>query len=1063
MEPSPGARVRARGLDWDVIEVEPLGQQQRMRLRCASGDLAGLEWDLLSPAETVSVAQAELRPDHPGTLQSWRLYHAACLLDQLPGPAQLLATQPGRLTIEPYQLVPMLRALDMPRPRLLLADGVGLGKTIQAGLIAAELIARRQAHRILIVVPAGALLVQWDQELRSRFGLRFTRLASAADLREARNGMELGGNPFNSAAMCLTSLDFAKQEQVLEHLERAAWDLAIIDEAHHCADTGAAGDAILRRRLAEVVARRSDGLLLLSATPHDGHDPHFASLLALLDPSLLDGDGKPAGQAYRQHVVRRLKCHIIDPATGRSAFRERRIVPVRIDPAALSEPVRAFHRELSALVAPRLKRAAGDDRFSDALAFVSLLKRSVSTIAACMATLMVVAARLGEPASQDKASRDKAAGDKAAGDDMAARRERARALRAYRRRIQRFGVLEPGAEDDAARLEAEEIAAACPGVASIQALLALGAIARRHDPKLAALLTEIRLIRIAHPRANVLVYTEYADSQAEAIAALRAARGLAGDILAISGHNPDIERTRAAERFAADDALILVSTDSLAEGLNLHRRCHHLIHLDLPYNPNRLEQRNGRIDRYGQRHDPDIRYLYLGGTFEERLLLRLIAKYEKARHRLEVMPDTLGVTADTQDTEAALMAGFAEQPASLFPDDTPAIRTLDRAAEETHTAAYRELLREIDRAYHGFDQMAARHGWLADRGLNADTAQLSAADAARRAGSGLVGQIDLFAFTTAALGSSPGAARGAAPEGAARGGPAQEAAQGGVQRPGGPLPVPAEWAAGADSVAAREMAADRMPIGWDRDAGAAESFIGQVHPLVRRAVTHARRVADDHTDARVSAARGDAGAPFSVLLTFSAELRDATRSAFQQLLAVLVPATGATVEIAEPSGWLRLGAAERAVPPDGLWQRCFAGWVPARMPEATALAAASMARIATAFTAHRAATLSREEARLAGWLRVRADALCGAAIPVTADLFGSPSVQPAWRTDAPPADRLAAYAAEPAHPAPRRREANFALEHAAERLRALRQQAVLAAPILRPIGLLMLVPPNAES
>jgi len=88
-------------------------------------------------------------------------------------------------------------------------------------------------------------------------------------------------------------------------------------------------------------------------------------------------------------------------------------------------------------------------------------------------------------------------------------------------------------------------------------------------------------------------------------------------------------RPRAAERCAEEDGIILVSTDSLAEGLNLHQRCCHLIHLDLPYNPNRLEQRNGRIDRYGQRNDAEIRYLYLGGTFEERLLLRLIAKYEK--------------------------------------------------------------------------------------------------------------------------------------------------------------------------------------------------------------------------------------------------------------------------------------------------------------------------------------------------------------------------------------------------------------------------------------------------
>src|SRR6185312_1420025 len=114
---------------------------------------------------------------------------------------------------------------------------VGLGKTIQAGLIAAELIARRRAHRIIVVSPAGPLLTQWGQELRHRFGLRFIAIADAASLRTRRAALDLGSNPFSGTAFCLTSLDFAKQEHILEDLERASWDLAIIDEAHHCFGT----------------------------------------------------------------------------------------------------------------------------------------------------------------------------------------------------------------------------------------------------------------------------------------------------------------------------------------------------------------------------------------------------------------------------------------------------------------------------------------------------------------------------------------------------------------------------------------------------------------------------------------------------------------------------------------------------------------------------------------------------------------------------------------------------------------------------------------------------------
>src|SRR6202042_641305 len=178
--------------------------------------------------------------------------------------------------------------------------------------------------------PAGPLLVQWDQELRHRFGLRFAPVTDAASLQAQRRKLELGGNPFDAIALCLVSLDFVKQERVLEELERSTWDLAVIDEGNHCIGSPAAIDRAdtQRRRLAEVIARRCDGLLLLTATPHDGYDPHFASLIELLDPSLVDGRGGLIGAAYRRHVVRRLKSHIRGHATGAPLFRERRVVPV---------------------------------------------------------------------------------------------------------------------------------------------------------------------------------------------------------------------------------------------------------------------------------------------------------------------------------------------------------------------------------------------------------------------------------------------------------------------------------------------------------------------------------------------------------------------------------------------------------------------------------------------------------------------------------------------------------------------------------------------------------------
>ncbi|MEJ0015139.1 MAG: helicase-related protein [Acetobacteraceae bacterium] len=1029
MEFAAGGRVAVRGLAWDVVEVVPLGAQTLLRLRCAAGDLTGLEWDVLHPAETVALLRATMRPDHPGSLASWRLHHQACLLDQVLGAEDAFADEPGRVRIEPYQLVPLMRALELPRPRLLLADGVGLGKTIEAGLIICALITRRRAHRVLIVSPAGPLLMQWRQEMRQRFGLRFTAITDAASLHAERRRLELGGNPFDAVALCVTSMDFAKQERVLQELERSAWDLAIIDEAHHC--IGVAGidaEATQRRRLAEMVARQSDGLLLLTATPHDGHDAHFASLIELLDPSLVDGHGAVIGTAYRRHVVRRLKSHIRDPTTGAPLFRERRVLPVRI--AIASPSVRRFHEALAALVAPRLRRGAPER--ADALAFVSLLKRSVSTVAACVATLRVVAERYARPETE------------------ALRRERVRTLRAYRRRVLRFGVLDEAAESDVAELEADGMAAdlqceaphalaaltrtdATPG--ALDALIGLGEAAQDADPKLHALLREIAAIRAEVPGANVIIYTEYADSQAAAVRALRAA--VDGEVLAINGLDGEPERSRVADRFAECDGIVLVSTDSLAEGLNLQRRCWHLVHLDLPYNPNRLEQRNGRIDRYGQTHAPQVRYLYLAGTFEERLLLRLIAKYEKAREHLTFMPDTLAVTADQEAWSAGLVAGFAERQATLFDDEPSAIRGLDRVAEDSQAEAYRDLLREIDRAFDGFDRSAVRHGWLAPTG--------DAPVAVRPAGEG----IDLADFVAVALAAETGEAT--------------------VDRD--VLPLPADWLAGLDDLPGVDRDRGVLRLTRDRErlrdaAGHALAFLGRAHPVVRRAIARVLAAHPAGSDVRVAVARTNpssrgrrAATPDTgpaAVLTFIGECGTAQRIVRRRLIAVHVPRDGPPAEL--PAGaWLDLAVSEPAAARDTAWRDLFAAWLPQRQADAEALAAALMAGEADRVGTNGRAAGERQEADLLVWLQRRADDICGRYEPRTGDLFGAVATLPDWRWLPVPLERLAAFSADGGNPVADRRAAAAAVELFQARAAETAAMSALLPPGVRLVGMLLLV------
>ncbi len=288
----PGTVVHCRGLRWEVVQSQNLGPQTLYRLRGLAGVVNGKEFDVLSPLEELSPERSEMRPENAAPLANWLAYHDAFILEQALGPDALLAVQPGRLELEAYQLVPVLRAIRASRVRLLLADAVGLGKTVQAGLVLTELVARRLAHRILIVSPAGPLLEQWQTEMTERFGLRL-QVIDRAKLEEIRKSTELGSNPFDHVSYGLTSIDFIKQESVLELLEKSAYDVIVIDEAHHCVDAGASADRddSQRRRLAELLATKCDSLLLLTATPHDGNDHSFASLCELLDPSLVDGRG----------------------------------------------------------------------------------------------------------------------------------------------------------------------------------------------------------------------------------------------------------------------------------------------------------------------------------------------------------------------------------------------------------------------------------------------------------------------------------------------------------------------------------------------------------------------------------------------------------------------------------------------------------------------------------------------------------------------------------------------------------------------------------------------------
>jgi hypothetical protein len=405
------------------------------------------------------------------------------------------------------------------------------------------------------------------------------------------------------------------------------------------------------------------------------------------------------------------------------------------------------------------------------------------------------------------------------------------------------------------------------------------------------------------------------------------------------------------------------------------------------------------------------------------------------------MPDTLGVTADEGALTAGLIAGFAERQAQLFEDEPPAIRTLDHAAEEANAEAYRDLLHEIDRAYQGYDRSAVRHGWLAGRGLNADAAQVQAANAARRRSDAALGHVDLADFVANAVAAETG----------------------GTGTSAAVLRLPADWTTGLDDLPSYDPVARTLRITRKRNRlrdghGRSLAFLGRAHPLVRRAISSVHRIDVVVCDNRVSAARADIGAPLSLLFCFSAELHSARRMDIQCMIAVLVPVSGAAVEIPQTERWLHLADSGREISLAGLWRGLFAAWAVRCQTDAEAVAMAAMQRMAMEFAATRRSATDREAVELKRWLRLRTADICGAPVPHTVDLFGAVPTGPDWQILAEPLDRLAAFAADGANPSARRREADSVVSLFRRRAKEQVARAELSPPMLIPAGMLMLVP-----
>ncbi len=621
----PGDIVRVRGALWRLRDVTAYADCRALNLDQLDAGAAGVRRVLLFPFD---------RPEVVPRTSGWRLVskrrwsrHLLRLLRGTGPGDSLTALAAAGIDLLPYQVEPALAILHGLASRVLLADEVGLGKTIQAALVLAEGIARGRIHHALIVTPAG-LRDQWSAELRTRFGVEST-VVDAQWLRQSTQQWPPTVNPWTIPAVVITSLDFVKRPENLGALSTVTWDLFILDEAHSAArgtDRGAA---------AAELASRARTNLLLTATPHSGEGRAFEDLcrigaLSPGEPIALFRRTRDAGHRVRRHL------HVL------------RVRPTH-EEQEMHDVLAAYASRVWDAVWPERSRGGR-------LAVVVLLKRAASSASSLERSVEYRRARLSGDAPWEPIQLGLPLEDEDRADD------------------------EPGEG-----LEAPGLPDAAEEGAWLARLSEAAARAASRESKLGAL---SRLLgRTSEP---VVVFTEFRDT-------LRRIAGLLAPsvecALLHGGLDRDARRD-ALRRFESGSARVLLATDAGGEGLNLQSRCRIVVNVELPWNPIRLEQRIGRVDRIGQRRTVHAMNLVANATFETSLMAKLATRVGRARAALGSVEDPLGVTdeiaiadAVIRDTDLPDLRGETDVPpgSSGVPIVVP--RLLERARAECARAA----------------------------------------------------------------------------------------------------------------------------------------------------------------------------------------------------------------------------------------------------------------------------------------------------------------------------------------------------------------------------------------
>ncbi len=618
----PGARIGNRGEDFLITDViENFDGSKIISAEGISELVKGMSFKFDSridkDIEVLDPVKTRLVPDLDYGYRRTKLFLETQLRNNTTYSKKITIAHKAAFDISHYQFDPTNKAFRLPRPRMLMADGVGLGKTIEVGIFLAEMIKRGKGKRVMVLA-LKSILGQFQQEIWNRFSIPLVSLDSHG-ISQIKSELPANKNPFEYYDKTIISIDTLKNNAKFRHyIEKSRWDIIVIDEAHTVANSGSQ-----RGSLAQFLATRCESLILTSATPHNGKKENFANLINMIEPTAIPRNRDYDKEDIEPYYMRRFKHHILDEKV-RSHFRDREIIPIHATLSPKEEELLEIQQKIKFEALSNLKEDLEEDMFGegtrrekrDLLFSIGLFKAYMSSPSAALATIKNRIGKIKETGIESNTAED----NLNLLEDL---------------KIKLENIIEKESDSKYKAFKNK--------------LIELGWNGRKNDDRIVVFAERIDTIK--YLRKSIQRDFNVCDEA----------------ICEFHGGLTDTDQQEMIEDFGKKDSdiRIFITSDAGSQGVNLHYYCNTMFNYDIPWSLITLEQRNGRIDRYGQSKTPFIYYLI--GTSETEGLKTDLHIIENLTRKEEEVHKTLGDAGsvmnlyDSNAEEKRIEKAIAEQ------------------------------------------------------------------------------------------------------------------------------------------------------------------------------------------------------------------------------------------------------------------------------------------------------------------------------------------------------------------------------------------------------------------